>query len=96
MSVIMKQEKQVQIKPLAKLVLAKIDVAPTTTASGLYLSEEATEKPKTATVVAVGPEVKEIKPRDKIIYESYSGTEVKHQGEEYILVAEEKVLATIV
>ncbi len=91
----MKQEKQLQIKPLAKLVLAKIDAAPTMTASGLYLPEETAEKPKTATVVAVGPEVKGIKPQDKIIYESYSGTEVKHQGEEYILVAEEKVLATI-
>ena len=95
MSDIMSQEKQATIKPLAKLVLAKLDAAPTKSAGGLYLPEDAAEKPKTAMVVAVGPEVKGIKPKQRIIYESYSGTEVKHQGEEYVLVAEEKVLATV-
>lgn len=83
------------IKPLADLVLASMDEAPTTTASGLYLPENTSEKPKTATVIAVGPKVKEIKPKDQIIYESYAGTEVKIDNQEYILVKEEKVLALI-
>lgn len=89
-----KDSKQI-IKPLAKLILAKIDAAPTKTASGLYLPESATEKPKTATVTAVGPQVKEVKVKDKIIYESYAGTEIKHYSEDYILVTEEKVLAIV-
>ncbi|MCY4010557.1 MAG: co-chaperone GroES [Candidatus Saccharibacteria bacterium] len=86
---------KVSIKPLDKLVLATIDVAPTTTASGLYLPENATEKPKTATVVAIGTNVKNIKVGETIIYESYSGTDIKHQDQDYVLVKEEKILATI-
>ncbi len=92
----MVKENRETIKPLAKLILAKIDAAPTKTPGGLYLPEDTAEKPKTATVVAVGPQVKEVKTGEKIIYESYSGTEVKHYNEEYILVPEDKVLATII
>ena len=83
------------IKPIANFVLATADEAETKTASGLYLPENAREKPKTATVVAVGPEVKKIKADERIIYESYSGTDIKHQGQDYVLVAEDKILATV-
>ena len=86
---------QATIKPLADLVLAVLDKAETKTASGLYLPENAQEKPKTATVEAVGSDVKVVKKADRIIYESFSGTEVKHAGVEYILVKEEKILATV-
>lgn len=92
------KEKTINIKPLAKLVLARIDDAPETTPSGLYLPKDAVDSDdqKTATVSAVGPEVKGIKTGDKIIYENYAGTKVKRQSEEYVLVAEEKVLAVVV
>lgn len=83
------------IKPIANLVLATADKAEAKTSSGLYLPENAQEKPKTATVVSVGPEVKKVKAGQQIIYESYSGTEIKYQGEDYVLVAEDKVLATV-
>lgn len=83
------------IKPISNLVLATADKAEAKTASGLYLTESAQEKPRTATVAAVGPDVKKVKVGDQIIYESYSGTEVKYQGEDYVLVAEDKILATI-
>ena len=86
---------KVKIKPLAKLVLARIDEAPSITNSGFYLPENATEKPKTATVAAVGPKVGGIKVGDKIIYESYSGTEIKHAETDFVLVNEEKILATV-
>ena len=97
MSVIMdkKEMKNVKIKPLAKLVLAKIDEAPSITNSGFYLPENATEKPKTATVAAIGPKVEGIKVGDTIIYESYSGTEIKHSETDFVLVNEEKILATV-
>ena len=83
------------ITPLADLVLATGDEAQTKTASGLYVPESAQEKPKTATVQAVGPEVKGLKAGDQIIYKSYSTTEVKHDGTDYILVKEEDVLAKV-
>ena len=88
-------QKLLKIKPLSSLVLAQIDSAPTTTASGLYLPENSAEKPKTATVEAVGPKVKGLKVGDKIIYESYSGTEIKHENVDYVLVSEKKVLALV-
>ncbi|MEM6997279.1 MAG: co-chaperone GroES [Patescibacteria group bacterium] len=83
------------ITPLANLVLATADKAETKTSSGIYLPEGAQEKPKTATVESVGPMVVGVKKGDKIIYESFSGTEVKHGGTDYVLVREDKVLAVV-
>ena len=67
----------VPIQPLADYVVAKGEAAETKTASGLYLPENAKEKPKIAKVVAVGNDVKQVKTGDRIIYKSYSTTEVK-------------------
>ena len=83
------------IKPIADLVLAKSDPAQTKTAGGLYLAEKSQEKPKTATVEAVGGKVKDIKVGDQIIYESYSGTDITHNNQDYVLVREDKVLAKL-
>lgn len=83
------------IQPLADYVVAQAEEAQTKTASGLYLPENAAEKPKTAKVLAVGKDVKQLKVDDRIIYKSYSTTEVKVGSEEYILVKEEDVLATV-
>ncbi len=85
----------VPINPLADYVVAVAEKASNKTASGFYLPENATEKPKTAEVVAVGPSVKDIKVKDKIIYKSYSTTEVKVGNVDYILVRQEDVLATV-
>jgi chaperonin GroES len=84
-----------KIKPLADYVVAVGEEAATKTASGLYLPEKAAEKPKVAKVVAVGKEVKQVKVGDRILYKSYSTTDVKVEAEEYILVKEEDVLATV-
>lgn len=85
----------VNLHPLADYIVAQGDVASERTASGLYLPDNAQEKPKTATVVAVGPGSKQVKKGDRIIYKSYSTTEVTVSGEAYILVKEEDVLATV-
>lgn len=90
-----KEVKKVNIKPLSEMVLAQIDDAPSVTTSGFYLPENATEKPKTATVAAVGPKVSGIKPGDRIIYESFSGTEIKHDDRDFVLVKAEKILALV-
>lgn len=83
------------LEPLADYVVAQAEEAQTKTASGLYLPENAAEKPKTAKVVAVGKEAKQVKVGDRIVYKSYSTTEVKVGGDEYILVKEEDILATV-
>jgi chaperonin GroES len=85
----------VPIQPLADYVVAQQEEAETKTASGLYLPDKAQEKPKIAKVVAVGKQAKEVKSGDRIVYKSYSTTDVKVGAEEYILVKEEDILATI-
>ncbi len=85
----------VPINPLGDYVVAVAEEASSRTASGLYLPTEATEKPQTAKVVAVAKGVQSLKTGDKIIYKSYSTTDVKVGDQEYILVKEEDVLATV-
>ena len=83
------------LQPLGDYIVAQAEEAETKTASGLYLPEKAAEKPKTAKVVAVGPAARQVKAGDRIVYKSYSTTEVKVGSVEYILVKEEDILATV-
>lgn len=83
------------INPLADWVVAEGLKAEAKTASGLYLPDNAKEKSKVATVLAVGKDVKMLKKGEKILYKEYSTTEVKVDGTDYILVKEEDVLATV-
>ncbi|NTW61690.1 co-chaperone GroES [Candidatus Saccharibacteria bacterium] len=83
------------IKPLADRVVAIRVEASNKTASGLYLPDNAKEKPVMASVLAVGPDVKGIKVGDKIVYKEYSTTDLKIDNQEYLIVKEEDVLATI-
>jgi chaperonin GroES len=83
------------LTPLGDYVVAVGEEAEAKTASGLYLPDKAQEKPKTAKVVAVGKDAKQIKVGDRIVYKSFSTTEVKVGDTEYILVKEEDVLATV-
>ena len=83
------------IKPLADRVVAVRVVAPAQTTSGIYLPENAKEKPVLAKVEAIGPDVKGIKVGEQIIYKEYSTTELKIDGTEYLIVKEEDVLATV-
>lgn len=83
------------LQPLGDYVVATAEVAETKTASGIYLPGSAAEKPKTAKVVAVGKEAGQVKIGDRIIYKTYSTTELKVDGTEYILVKEEDILATV-
>ena len=83
------------LQPLGDYVVAQAEEAKNKTASGLYLPDNAQEKPKTAKVVATGPNAKQVKVGDRIVYKSYSTTEVKIDKDEYILVKEEDILATV-
>ena len=83
------------LNPLNEWVVAEAEEALSKTSSGLYLPDKAAEKPKVAKVLKVGKEVKEIKIGERIVYKSYSTTEVKIDDKEYILVKEEDILATV-
>ncbi len=92
-----------QIKPLGDRVVVKMCEAEETTKSGIILAGSAKEKPQVAEVLAVGPggiiegkEVKmEVKVGDKVITSKYSGTEIKLDGEEYIIVRQSDILAKV-
>ncbi len=91
------------IKPLADRVVIRNLESEETTKSGIVLTGSAKEKPQTAEVIAVGPgglvdgkEVKmTVKVGDKVIFSKYSGTEVKMDGVEYIIVRQNDLLATV-
>lgn len=83
------------IKPLADRVVAVRVEAPEKTASGLYLPDNAKEKPVIAEVKAVGPDVKSVKVGDKILYKEYTTTDIKLDSTEYLVVKEEDILATV-
>jgi len=85
----------VPIKPLSEYVVAQVEKQPTKTASGIYLPESSKEKSDLAVVCGVGSDVKEVKSGDRVVYKSYSATSVKVQGEEYLLIKEEDILATV-
>ena len=83
------------ITPLGDRVVAVREAAAEKTASGLYLPDNAKEKPVLARVVAVGKDAKSVKKDDKILYKEYSTTEIKVDGTEYLIVKEEDVLGTV-
>ncbi len=83
------------LNPLGDYVVAQAEEASTKTASGLYLPDKAQEKPKTAKVIAVGRDAREIKVGDRIVYKSYQNTDVKVGSEDYILVSEKDIIATV-
>lgn len=88
-----------KVKPLADRVLVKNDKAETKTASGLIIPEAAQEKTQTATVVEVGPGTDDVKitvkKGDRIMYDKYSGTQVKIDGEDHLILKMSDVIAII-
>ncbi|TRX43611.1 co-chaperone GroES [Corynebacterium guaraldiae] len=91
------------IKPLEDKVLVQIVEAETTTASGLVIPDSAKEKPQEATVVAVGRRTNDkgevvpvgVNEGDTVIFSKYGGTELKYDGQEYLLLSARDLLAVI-
>jgi chaperonin GroES len=92
-----------KIRPLGDRVVIKRLEAEETTKSGIVLPNTAKEKPQEAEIVAVGPggivegkEVKmEVKVGDKILFSKYSGTEVKVDGDDFIIIKQDDILAIV-
>ena len=91
------------IKPLSDRVLVKMKESEETTKSGIILANTAKEKPQIAEVIEVGPgrmidwkkEEMTVKKGDNVVVGKYAGTEVKYQGEEYIIVKQSDILAIV-
>ena len=91
------------IKPLQDRVLIKMKEGEETTKSGIILASSSKEKPQIAEVIEVGPgknidgkiEPMTIKKGDNVIVSKYSGTEVKYEGTDYIIVKQEDILAIV-
>lgn len=87
------------IKPLADRILVKNDKAETKTSSGIIIPDAAQEKTQTATVVAVGTGTDEVKITvkvgDHIMYDKYSGTQIKIDGEDHLILKMNDVIAII-
>lgn len=85
----------VPINPMPEYIVLQPEEAQTKTASGIYLPESAAQKPKTAKVVAVGSDVKEVKVGDSVIYKNeYEATNVKIGKAEYMIVFKQNIIAT--
>jgi len=95
----------VSIKPLEDRIVVKSVEAEQTTASGLVIPDTAKEKPQEGEVLAVGPGrwnenggeriPLDVKVGDRVLYSKYGGTEIKHGGEEYLILSARDVLAIV-
>jgi chaperonin GroES len=92
------------VTPLGDRVLVKVSQSEEKTAGGILLPDTAKEKPQIGEVAAVGPGKRdedgkrqplEVKVGDKVLYSKYAGTEIKIGSEEYVLLAEKDILATV-
>jgi len=85
-----------KIKPLKDRVVIKyLEEEAEKTAGGLYVPDVAKEKPQKGTVEAVGSEVKELKAGNQVLFDKYSGSKIKLNGTEYLIMKEEDVLDVI-
>ena len=92
-----------KLKPLADRVIIKMVEAEETTKGGIILTSSAQEKPQEAEVIAVGPGgvidgkevVMQVQVGQKVIYSKYAGTEVKADGQEFVVVRQNDILVIV-
>lgn len=91
-------------RPLGDRILVKPKASEEKTASGIVLPDTAKEKPQEGEIISVGPGAKDetgkriamdVKAGDKVLYSKYSGTEVKINGVEHLIIRESDVLAIV-
>jgi chaperonin GroES len=92
------------VKPLGDRIFVKVSESEERTAGGILLPDTAKEKPQVGEIVAVGPgkrnddgsyQALEVKIGDKVLYSKYAGTDIKLGGEEYVLLSEKDILASL-
>ena len=94
----------IKLTPLEDKIIVKQAEAETQTASGLYIPDNAKEKPQQGEVLAVGPGRRDdkgeripvdVKVGDKVLYSKYGGTEVHYEGKDYLIVSSRDILAIL-
>lgn len=92
------------VKPLGERVFVKLSKSEDKTTGGILLPDSAKEKPQIGEIAAVGPgklndngsrQAMEVKVGDKVLYSKYAGTDIKLGNEEYVLISEKDILATL-
>nr|RNJ70349.1 MAG: co-chaperone GroES [Leptolyngbya sp. IPPAS B-1204] len=92
------------VKPLGDRILVKVREAEEKTAGGIILPDTAKEKPQVGAVVQVGPgkrnedgsfQAIDVQVGDSVLYSKYAGTDIKLGGEDYVLLREQDILATV-
>tara|TARA_B100001778_G_scaffold224048_1_gene185846 strand:+ start:423 stop:701 length:279 start_codon:yes stop_codon:yes gene_type:complete len=90
---------KLSIKPLADRVLVEPAAAETKTSSGIIIPDSAKEKPQKGTIVAVGTGTKDnpitVSVGDSVLYGKYAGTELNHDGKDYLIMKESDILAIV-
>ena len=90
---------KLNIKPLADRVLVEPAAAETKTSSGIIIPDSAKEKPQKGTIVAVGSGTKDnpitVSVGDSVLYGKYAGTELNHDGKDYLIMKESDILAIV-
>ena len=90
---------EIKIKPLADRVIIEPAAAEEKTSGGIIIPDTAKEKPQRGTVKAVGPGKKDepmtVKPGDIVLYGKYAGTEISHDGSDYLIMREADIVAII-
>ena len=93
-----------KIRPLHDRVIVQRKDAETKTASGIIIPDTAKEKPQEGVIIAVGKGIKkedgtivalDVKTGDKVLFGKYSGTEIKIEGEEYLMMKEDDIMGVI-
>ncbi len=99
-----KTKSKVSIRPLGDRVLVQRVEAEDKTAGGILLPDSAKEKPKEGKVISIGEgrqldsgerSTFSVKSGDRVLFISYAGTEIKYQGDEYLIMKEEDILGII-
>ncbi|MCI1219034.1 MAG: co-chaperone GroES [Bifidobacterium sp.] len=94
----------ISLTPLEDKIIVKQAEAETQTASGLFIPDNAKEKPQQGEILAIGPGRRDddgkrvpmdVKVGDKVLYSKYGGTEVSYKGEDYLIVSSRDVLAIL-
>jgi len=85
----------VKFRPLKDRVFVSYSEEPEKTSSGLYIPDAAKEKPQQGNIKAVGSEVKEVKVGNTILFDKYSGSKIKLDDQDYLILKEEDILGII-
>ncbi|MBT8194808.1 MAG: co-chaperone GroES [Acidimicrobiia bacterium] len=90
---------KIKIKPLADRVIIQVSTPDEKTSSGIIIPDTAKEKPQEGKVIAVGNGKKDepitVKVGDSVLYGKYAGTEITHEGKEYLILRESDIFAIV-